>query len=219
MSDNSIQDVFRLIDRDIWVVTSAIADEAAGAGGADDNASSQSTDVPRRGGLVATWVNRASIDSHNPSVVIGVAANHFTSNLIDRSSAFGLHLLLPEQADIAFNFAIGSGRDRDKLSSLATHVEETGSPILDACLAWLDCQVYYRFHGGDRVYYFADVVAGETVGATDATPLRESQLLAAANDQQRADLKESLDSDVIKQRPRFREWREQLGDHPHPKFS
>lgn len=220
MRDNSIQDVFRLVDREIWIVTS-ISRAAHPSKDAAEKAANDSSVVrsSSRGGLVATWVNQASIDSHHPSVIIGIAANHFTAKLIDASSAFGLHLLRPEQTDVAFNFAIGSGNDRDKLADVASRSVETGSPILDDCLAWLDCQVYYRFNGGDRIYYFADVVASEIAESSNARPMTESQLVAAATDSQKTALKESLDSDVIKQRPKYREWREQLGDHPHPKFS
>ena len=212
MRDQSIEEVFRLVDRDVWIVTSANNEMSRDAG---------VSEAPAQGGLVATWVNQASIDAHHPSVVVGVAVNHYTSDLIDASSAFGLHLLRPDQTDVALNFAIGSGRDREKLSGLATHNAKTGSPILQDCLAWLDCQLYYRFNGGDRIYYFADIVAGEIAveSETRTRPLTESQLFAAASDDQRAALKASLDSDILRQRPKYRAWREQLGDHPHPKFS
>ncbi len=55
---DQIEQVFGLIDREIWIVTAA-------AGG-------------KRGGLVATWVSQASIDKHTPTVVVGIAANHYT---------------------------------------------------------------------------------------------------------------------------------------------
>ena len=123
--NDQIEQVFGLIDREIWIVTAAAGD--------------------KRGGLVATWVSQASIDENTPTVVIGIAANHYTCELIELSSAFALHLLRPDQAEVAWNFASGSGRDRDKLALLAAHTEGTESPVLDECLAWLDCRVFFRF--------------------------------------------------------------------------
>src|SRR3954464_10756612 len=95
---NSVQidSALRLIDREIWVLTAA--------------------DGPRRGGLVATWISTASIDAQRPVLLAGVGPNHFTNELVQSSSAFAAHLLRPDQTDLAWNFANGSGRDRNKFA-------------------------------------------------------------------------------------------------------
>lgn len=205
MDNTQIDAVFRSIDRPIWVITSYGKDSANGR--------------RRGGGLVATWVNQASIDYHHPTVTIGVATNHFTTELIDESSYFGLHLLLPNQTDIALNFALGSGRQREKLSGVALRQGDNNSPILADCFAWLDCQVFFRIHGGDRVYYYADVTDGCLSDPDSAeSPLVESQLMQAATKEQCEALKSGLESDIRAQRPLYREWREQLSNHPHPEF-
>ena len=86
--------VFRLVSREIWIVTSAAG--------------------PRAGGLVATWVSQASIDRERPTAMIGIAPNHFTAELIDASGAFALHLIKAAQVELAWNFALGSGRTRER---------------------------------------------------------------------------------------------------------
>ncbi len=188
--NDQIEQVFGLIDREIWIVTAAAGDE--------------------RGGLVATWVSQASIDKNTPTVVVGIATNHYTCELIDLSSAFALHLLRPDQMEVAWDFASGSGRDRDKLALLAAHTEGSESPVLDDCLAWLDCRVFFRFDGGDRIYFFADVLSG---GILDAgNPLSESMLIGGATEEQCAALAEHRDRDILSQRPLYREWREQVKD-------
>jgi flavin reductase (DIM6/NTAB) family NADH-FMN oxidoreductase RutF len=189
MNDH-IEQVFGLVDREIWIVTAA-------AGG-------------QRGGLVATWVSQGSIDKHTPTVMVGIAANHYTCELIDHSSAFALHLLRPDQMEVAWNFASGSGRDRDKLALLATHTEDSKSPILDDCLAWLDCQVFFHFDGGDRIYFFADVLSENVLGT--GKPLSEAVLIDGATAEQRSTLMEYRDRDILAQRPKYREWREQISD-------
>jgi flavin reductase (DIM6/NTAB) family NADH-FMN oxidoreductase RutF len=182
---SEIDSVLRLVDREIWIVTAA----AAG----------------RRGGLCATWVSVSSIDPQRPVVVAGLAPNHFTSELVSSSHCFGLHLLRADQASLALNFAIGSGRDRDKFAGLAVKLGSTGSPLLDDCLASLECRVFSRHDTGDRCYFWADVVAGEKHG--DGQPLCEQGLIAAASDDQRSLLGRNRHEDAELLRPLHNRWR------------
>ncbi len=188
------ESVFRRVNRVVWVVTAA--------------------DQSRRGGLVATWVSQASLDRRRPVVLAGIAPNHFTSELIDTSGAFALHLISKDQISHAWNFAIGSGRVRDKLAGLQTNTATTGSPILRDCLAWLDCRVFARLNCGDRIFYWADVVASGDIG--NGQPLTEQQLMAAATDEQKRQLLADRDADIQLQRPLHELWRSNLPDNLRP---
>ncbi len=188
-----VESVFRLVDREIWIVTAA-----TGAA---------------RGGLTATWVSQASIDASRPLALIGLAPNHHTAELVDESGAFGLHLLTAAQADVAWNFANGSGRDRDKFDSIAIRTGATGSPLLETCLARLECRVFARLETGDRTYYWADVVAGglePTLAPDQQQPLTEQQFFRQASDDQRRRLIEGRDQDIALQRPLLETWRREL---------
>ncbi len=78
----------------------------------------------------ATWVSQGSIDPQRPVMVAGIAPNHFTAELIDASQCFALHLLNFDQTTMALDFAIGSGRTRDKLINYDLLVGASGTPIL-----------------------------------------------------------------------------------------
>jgi flavin reductase (DIM6/NTAB) family NADH-FMN oxidoreductase RutF len=117
---NSIDEVFQLIDREVWIVTSAGRDG-------------------RRGGLVATWVTQASIDPQRPVVVAGIAPNHFTAELIESSGTFLAHLIGVDQIELAWRFGLQSGRNTDKFSGLNITTTESGLPIVTNSLAWLHC--------------------------------------------------------------------------------
>ena len=188
MNNAQIESIFRLVNREVWIVTAA--------------------DGERRGGLAATWVSQASIDRDKPAVLIGIAPNHFTAELIDASRSFALHLLSLEAIELAWNFALGSGRDRDKLAGLAFTKGVTNSPVLRDALAFLECRVFARLVSGDRNYYWADVVASGQPGS--GLPLTEQQLLAVATDEQKRQLAAGRDTDVQWQRPLQAEWRGQL---------
>jgi len=174
----AIDRVFQLVDREVWIVTAA-ADQ-------------------RRGGLVATWVSQASIDAKHPRAAVGLAPNHFTTQLVAQSGAFGLHLVRADQIELVWNFGLDSGQDRDKLEGLAATARATGSPILENCLAWLDCRVTERFEMADRWYFWADVIAGNVVGRGAA--LKQSQLFSAANGDQLARMAKNLERDIQIQR-------------------
>jgi flavin reductase (DIM6/NTAB) family NADH-FMN oxidoreductase RutF len=174
MKHVEISGVLGLIDREIWIITAA-------AGG-------------RRGGLTATAVSIASLDPRQPMLLVGITPSHYTAELIDTSKAFGAHLLRPDQAGVAWNFADGSGRDRDKLAGIATSTSEQGVPILADCRAWLECQCFDRFTAADRILFWADVIAGQQLG--DGPPLRENAFIASLTDGQRQQLAQAKAADL-----------------------
>jgi flavin reductase (DIM6/NTAB) family NADH-FMN oxidoreductase RutF len=180
--------LFRLVDREVWVVTSAFESS--------------------RGGLLATWVSQASIDATRPMVLLGIAPNHFTGELIQQSGRFGLHLLRDDQQDAALNFALGSGRDRDKFQQLSTIEGPLGTPRLTGALAWMEGRVVHCLDGGDRLYIWGEIEYSQQTG--EESPLTEQQLMAAATDEQKKRLLENLEHDCEVHRPLFQHWLESL---------
>lgn len=190
VSKQSTASLLQLINREIWVVTARAGQD--------------------RGGLVATWVSVASLDDSRPVMLAGIAPNHHTRELIDRSGALALHLVTAQQVEVAFQFALGSGRDRDKLAGVDVCESELGNPIVQQSLAWFDCKVFARQETGDRIFYWADVVESGQFGVGE--PLREHEMLSLASDEQKSRLKADRDSDVVLQRPWHLAWRENLSD-------
>lgn len=182
----TVEGVFRLVERPVWIVTAA-----AGA---------------RRGGLVATWVYKASLDEQRPVLLAALAPNHFTTELVLASRALAAHLLAPQQIDYAWRFGLSSGRDRDKFAGLGPTAASTGSPILPGVLAWLDCRVVKHYDAGDRLLFWADVLAGEHHG--DEQALTEQQLLSLATAEQKQTLKANLVADIELLRPLGDAWRQ-----------
>jgi flavin reductase (DIM6/NTAB) family NADH-FMN oxidoreductase RutF len=182
-----IDTALRLINREVWVITAA----------ADG----------RQGGLLATWVSAASIDRQRPVLLAGIGPNHFTAELVQASKALAAHLLRPDHVEMAWNFANGSGRDRDKLAGLALATGETGSPILADCLAWFDCRVFTRYDAGDRLFFWADVVAASGRDAAAGSALREHEFFRCLTDQQRQTLIADRETDAAANRPLHEKWR------------
>jgi flavin reductase (DIM6/NTAB) family NADH-FMN oxidoreductase RutF len=182
---DQIDAVLRLVDREVWVVTAASG--------------------TRRGGLTATWVQAASIDRERPVLLAAIAPNHCTAELIAAGGSFAAHLLRNDQGGVAYNFANGSSRNRDKLTGLAWKPGVTGSPVLTDCLAWCDCRVFARYDAGDRWFLWSDVVAAGQPGR--GQPLREQEFISSLSAEQRAALLASRNEDVKIQRPLCETWR------------
>jgi flavin reductase (DIM6/NTAB) family NADH-FMN oxidoreductase RutF len=182
--------ILRSLRREVWVVTSAAKDQ--------------------RGGLLATWVNAASIDPQRPVMLAGIAPNHFTAELILKSRTFVAHLLRRDQIELAWNFARDSGRQRDKLAGLDTTTAVTGAPILQDCLAWLDCRVFEEHSTGDRIFFWADVVASAQQAAEQ--PLVDAEFISGLAPEQRQRLVADRDADVQILRPIHELWRAEIGE-------
>jgi flavin reductase (DIM6/NTAB) family NADH-FMN oxidoreductase RutF len=177
IDENAVNAVLRHVDREIWIITAAAGQ--------------------LRGGLTATAVSVASLDPHRPMLLVGITPNHFTAELIGGSETFAAHLLRPDQAAVAWNFADGSGRDRDKLAGLTANVSPQGAPILADCLAWLECRPVSRYSAADRTFYWAEIIAGASLGPVP--PLRENAFIASLTDSQRRQLAEAKAADFARQ--------------------
>ena len=185
MDSTAASTLFAWLDREIWLVT-AQADT-------------------RRGGLIATFVNPASIVPDLPRMFVGLSRQHYTWELIEQSNAFALHLLSESHLDWIWRFGLESGRGRDKLHGLRVRQVSSGSPVLEDAIGWLDCRVEERLDTGDRTLYLAEVVQG---GVTHfAPPLTLQRLLQLAPPARLAELKRQLHRDSEIDAEAIRKWR------------
>jgi flavin reductase (DIM6/NTAB) family NADH-FMN oxidoreductase RutF len=186
MDATAASTLFAWLDREVWLVT-ARADK-------------------RRGGLIATFVNQATIVPELPRVLVGLAQQHHTWELVERSNAFALHLLSERHLDWVWRFGLESGRGHDKFQGLRVLQQSTGSPVLEDAIGWLDCRVEARLDTGDRTVYLAEVVLS---GVTHfAPPLTMQRLLQLAPPAQLAELKRKLHDDSEIDAEAIRRWRE-----------
>ena len=99
-------------------------------------------------------------------VLVCVEKNADTHDCIRSARAFAVNVLRSEDEAIARRFAAWEV-DR-KFDGLAHHDEQTGSPILDDSLAWIDCRLYAEHDGGDHTIFVGEVQAGD---AHEGAPL------------------------------------------------
>jgi flavin reductase (DIM6/NTAB) family NADH-FMN oxidoreductase RutF len=138
-------------------------------------------------------------------VVLGLARQHHTWDLVEASGVFALHLVGEEQLDWVWRFGLQSGRDRDKLDGLAMRVGASGAPILTEAPGWLDCRVEARLDTGDRIVYLAEVLDAEP--PADRPFLTVSRLRSLIPDDQRQVLEEQMARDIAIDAPAIAAWR------------
>lgn len=183
-TSETAETIFKSYDKTAWIVTAKYVNQASG--------------------LLATFVQQASLVPDRPLVLAGIASTHFTAELIDASNAFALHLLGKDQAAFALRFALASGRDTDKLAGVKVDQYDTKTPIISNCLSWLDCRVMERFVLAERILFCAEVVAARRI--REEEPLTQRDLIAAATPEQRATLNANRDADIACQRPLLQRW-------------
>jgi flavin reductase (DIM6/NTAB) family NADH-FMN oxidoreductase RutF len=113
-------------------------------------------------GMIASWVTQASYDP--PLVIVAVHPNRYSHHLIEKSGAFALHVISRHRRDFLGRF---KGPDAAaKFDAIQWRRGKTGSPILDDCIAWLECRVVDRLSPGNHTLFIGEVVAA---GASDGS--------------------------------------------------
>jgi flavin reductase (DIM6/NTAB) family NADH-FMN oxidoreductase RutF len=189
LDTTAVATLFAWLDREVWLVTARSG--------------------PRRGGLIATQVNPASIVTDLPRVLVSLSKQHHTWELVEASGAFALHLLGEQHLELVWRFGLKSGRDCDKFEGLRVRPEPGASPLLVDVVGWLDCRVEASLDTGDRTVYLAEVVQGRV---TDfAQPLTAKRVLELAPPHLLAALKRQRHGDSFRDAEAIRAWRQLSG--------
>ena len=115
------------------------------------------------------------VTARNGDRMVGFTANSFTSVSLDPplvllcldrrapsllgfdpGGAFAVNLLGADQEHLSRHFARHA---EDKFAGIAVRTSAGGLPLLDGCLAAVECTLEHRFYGGDHVILVGRVVA------------------------------------------------------------
>jgi 3-hydroxy-9,10-secoandrosta-1,3,5(10)-triene-9,17-dione monooxygenase reductase component len=119
----------------------------------------------QRFGMTVNSFTSVSLDP--PLVLFCAARTSGTLREIQRSGAFALSFLAGGQHEVARRFATASG-NRFGALEVVTPLGGTGSPVLAASLAFLDCRLADVIPRGDHSIVLGSVVAAGTLSRSDA---------------------------------------------------
>jgi flavin reductase (DIM6/NTAB) family NADH-FMN oxidoreductase RutF len=116
-------------------------------------------------GMTANAVTSLSLDPMLVLVCVDKTAD--THDILLKAGFFAVNILARDQEELAMKLATKKGDSWSHgLDSVAHHVAETGAPIIDGSIAYLDCKTITEHHGGDHTIFIGEVLeAKELSGA------------------------------------------------------
>lgn len=113
--------------------------------------------------MAAAWA--MPLDFDPPKVAVVIDANTYTRQLVQASGEFALNIPCRKIVDNVLKAGSASGKDLDKFAyaSLATFPARCiHAPLIEECVAWLECRVLPRPDNEQRHDLFlAEVVAAQ----------------------------------------------------------
>lgn len=100
-----------------------------------------------------------SVSLAPPLVLVCVSKTAQSHDLIRQGGCFAVSILGAPQQDVAQRFALDQLPAHERFAGLRLHRAITGAPILEDCLAWLDCKLAAAHEGGDHTIFVGEVVA------------------------------------------------------------
>jgi flavin reductase (DIM6/NTAB) family NADH-FMN oxidoreductase RutF len=131
-----------------------------------------SRDGERRNGMTANFVTQVSFDPK--LVAVSVEKEAFTHQLIAASGVFVVNVIDRDDRAIVRKFTkpVEVDEVRHTLGEFAYHDGQTGAPVLDQALAFVECEVRQQVDAGDHTLFLGEVVNAGFQKAEDTEPLR-----------------------------------------------
>jgi flavin reductase (DIM6/NTAB) family NADH-FMN oxidoreductase RutF len=97
-----------------------------------------------------------------PLVVVCVDHRTRTHEHLKASGLFGVHILRAGQEELSQRCAGLSGEPGNRIADLAPQISALGIPLLDDCLAALECRVKAAYEGGDHTIFLGEVLSAQS---------------------------------------------------------
>ena len=115
-------------------------------------------------GMTASAITSVSLDPLLLLVCIDKAAH--SHEQFTQSDRFTVNILAEDQQEVSQIFATTSKPEQGRLQGVAFHLGANGAPVIEGCLAYIECTVADRCEGGDHTIFIG--------GVEDATVVREA---------------------------------------------
>lgn len=118
----------------------------------------------RAGNLHGITVSAFSSVSMNPPLVlICIEKTTGSHHAFVESGAFVVNILSADQSEVSNQFAF---KHEDKFDGMNYRLNDSDLPVLEGCLANLDCRVVNSYDGGDHTIFVGEVL-GTTIAEKD----------------------------------------------------
>ncbi len=105
------------------------------------------------------------ITSDPVKIAIGINKNNLTHEYIKDSQVFSVSILDTNGLELVKNFGFRSGKEVDKFSGVNYQIGTTGAPLLQDCLAALECRVVGSLDMGTHTLFIGEATCAQAKGA------------------------------------------------------
>jgi len=110
--------------------------------------------------MTGSWVAFSSMQP--PLVSIFINNSHLTREYVSKSREFVVNVLASDQVDESETCGTISGRTADKYAKAGLKVraaDQVSVPLVEGCLANLECKVVAEYEVGDHTLFVGEIVA------------------------------------------------------------
>jgi len=107
-------------------------------------------------GFTANSFNSVSLDP--PLILWTITRRSASLTAFETAERYAVNVLSSEQADLARRF---SRPHADRFAGVAHRLGWSDAPLIDGCIAWLECRHHGRHPAGDHVVFVGEVVTVE----------------------------------------------------------
>ena len=111
------------------------------------------------GGLTVSSFCSLSMDP--PLVLICIDRKIVSHDSLEKADTFGVNICNSEQGKLAWDFANSNIDKNELIGSLPHTLTKLGTPLLDGCLATMECKITQKYDGGDHTIFIGQVEEGE----------------------------------------------------------
>ncbi|MFJ2539980.1 MULTISPECIES: flavin reductase family protein [Pseudomonas] len=95
-----------------------------------------------------------SLSLNPPLIQWSITTESFSFQKFQRSKYFAINILASDQEDVSRNFC----KPIDRFATVSSTSGLHGLPLIDNCLAWLECEVEEMVVGGDHTIFIGRVL-------------------------------------------------------------
>ena len=109
-------------------------------------------------GVTTAWVNRASFKPNMLMISIGKNRKGYEELL--ETEVFCVNILGDTNLEIARHFGSTDGKNVSNFSDIEFKSMENGSPVLNDCVAAIECKLVKKSDAGDHAVLFGEILNG-----------------------------------------------------------
>lgn len=127
--------------------------------------------MPTRDGAWGMTANSFTSLSLDPTLIlVCIDKSTRTHQFMLDTDVWAVNILSADQEQVSRTFAMKDFNEERTMVGTPYHTGQTGAPIIDGCLSYIECRTYAKYEGGDHTIFLGEV-QDAVVAEGDPEPL------------------------------------------------